>query len=315
MPSFLDLFAPQWQEKQRQIARQRFQAELQQPQMFNMEQSPIPSETMRQSYEQGYGIPYPQQQAPSPTAAIEGMTTDPNRGTTIEPPENLPIEYVNPRSLEERTQQAGRIEGMGVGAKRAGEVEHYQGLGSDFWDGTDTEDSFIPSNIDPYTTAGFKRPGATDNDPMVSIPGYGQMPASIGYHYLQDQGKPGQDDIMVDPDQEGPLPSMPSQHAYHYMQQQTGGEERDRKYKQALDTIKALDKRLDPKDIAFLSIAAKMGRRLDTDQEVQQRIQGKLSPQELRIINNALNYIEQEQQRSFGGKANDPDEIRGLLYK
>jgi hypothetical protein len=275
MPSFLDLFAPQWQEKQRQIARQRFQAELQQPQMFNMEQSPIPSETMRQSYEQGYGIPYPQQQAPSPTAAIEGMTTDPNRGTTIEPPENLPIEYVNPR-----------IEGMGVGAKRAGEVEHYQGLGSDFWDGTDPEDSFIPSNIDPYATAGFKRYDLPE--PGESEPVYGERvwDPKVGAYVQSAEGQP---------DEWSPKPNVGP----------GGGDSADL-YKQALDTIKALDKRLDPKDIAFLSIAAKMGRRLDTDQEVQQRIQGKLSPQELRIVQNALNYIEKQQQQNFGGMVSDP---------
>jgi hypothetical protein len=167
MASFLDLFAPQWQEQQRQIQRDRFKSGLQQPELFNTENMPIPQ--MVQAYEKGYGMPYPQQQAPSPTAAIEGMTTDPNRGTTIQPPENMPVEYVQPRSLEEssirgseikgRSDMAGKFAGTQYGYERQSEME---GMFPDAADDIGSMD--IPA------TAGFKQyeptePGDSGDDP------------------------------------------------------------------------------------------------------------------------------------------------------
>ncbi len=57
MANFLEMFAPQWMEKQRALARQKFQAGLQQPEMFQTGEMPIGQ--MMGSYEKGYGTDWP----------------------------------------------------------------------------------------------------------------------------------------------------------------------------------------------------------------------------------------------------------------
>jgi len=299
----LDLFFPNTMQEQRlakiqemKLAQMRADALRGMEGQFHVEGSQIPGWTERVARESASAGDIPlsmfQSRAPSPTAAIEGMTTDPNRGTTIAPvpPENLPVEYIQPRSAQDMAMRGADIQGRALGQQRKSEFDFYRGLGENY---------FGEDDINLPETVGFKfnrpeQPGSS-YDLIETVDEFGKPVQQ----YVQ-EGQEGQWPIYQDPAKTG---------------SGTGSGKDPDKYKRALDTIKALDKRLHPKDVALLTLAAKMGRRLDTDPEVQQRIAGKLSPQELRIVQNALNYIEKQQQQDFGATINDRDNIRGLLFK
>lgn len=168
--NILDLLIPQTMERQRARARQSFQAGLQQPQVFNTEEFPL--EALQKNYEKGYGLPYPTRQAPSPTAPIEGMTTDPNRQTTVAPA-NMPIELVAPRTLEQRSMRAAGIEGQSAAEKDLSALQYYgeqkprmEGFFEDV--GEDIGEYDIPASV-----GGFQRqPQAQTAEPGES---YGNL--------------------------------------------------------------------------------------------------------------------------------------------
>jgi len=287
MPSFLDLFAPEWQEQQRQLARQRFQAGLQQPELFNTKDMPIPQ--MAQDYEKGYGVPYPTQRMPSPTAAIEGMTTDPNRGTTIAPvpPENMPIEYVQPRSAQDMAMRGAGIQGQALGQKRTSELDFYRGLGEDY---------FGEEDIDLPSTAGFKRYEPTT--PGESQPFFGERkwdPKVNAYV----QSAPGQ------PDEWSPKATQDGGG--------TGEPEQQKEYefyaKIRSDAAKGIDTFITKVDPMALYIMKQMGITAENDPTVVSAIRGKLSSreqEEIRKMMMQITWANDKISKLTIGKQNDP---------
>jgi hypothetical protein len=281
-----DLLIPKTMENQRGLARQRFQAGLTQPEMFQTENMPIPQ--MVQNYEKGYGMPWPQQQAPSPTAPIEGMTTDPNRGTTIQGPENMPIEYIEPRSLEQSAMRQSGIKGRSgmeqtvSGLEYAGQqMPRMEGFFEDA--GEDIGDYDIPASI-----GGFQRPQPTEPGKSYGDPYFDPQTQSL----LQEEAETGEVSKIAGAPAGG----------------SGSGEDREAdEYKRALDTYKALNERLDPFTALLIE---RLGVGALKDPGVQARIKGKLSPDEQRALEMSLQYMEwyntrRQQQYKLGPVTSD----------
>lgn len=274
MPSFLELFAPQWTELQRARARQQFQAGLQQPEIFQTENYPL--QQLAQSYEKGYGVPYPRQQMPSPTAAIEGMTTDPNRGTTIQPPANLPLELVKPRSLEESTLRQAGIQGRGGAEKDLSSLQYYgenmprlEGFFEDA--GEDVGEYDIPASVGGFQRNQPTEPGKSYGDPYFDTRTQSLLQRETGSGEVSRiAGAPGEAGTGAG----------------------KGPEEEE--YKRALDTYKALNERLDPITAQLLQ---SLGGAALQNPDVQDRIKGKLTPMEQKQLEYALQYIDWYQKR------------------
>jgi hypothetical protein len=268
--NILDLLIPQAMEGQRGRARQKFQAGLQQPEVFQTESMPIPQ--MVGAYEKGYGMPYPTQPGQSPTAAIEGMTTDPNRQTTIQPPENLPIEYISPRSLEEgsmrsagmqgRAGMEGKISGLEYGG---GQMPRLEGFFEDA--GEDIEEYDIPASMGQFQRHEPTEPGKSYADPYWDL-----KTQSL----LQKETETGEVSRVAGAPAAGGGGGA-------------GDDPEADEYKRALDTYKALNQRLDPMTAMMIE---RMGSAALKDPNVQARIKGTLSEPEQRQHEYALGFME-----------------------
>jgi hypothetical protein len=269
---------------QRSRARQSFQAGLQLPEILNLEEIPLATlQKMAEQFEKGYDLPYPRQPAATPTSGMEGMTFDPNRQATVQPPANMPLELVAPRSLEESSLRQAGIQGKSAAEQTLSGLQHYgeqmprmEGFFEDV--GEDPGEYDIPASV-----GGFQR------YPMPDVAG----PAKPGESY-------------------GPLEWDPRIGSYRQQELGTGewktvgkapgeggaGEDPEaEEYKRALDTYKALNQRLDPVTGLMLQ---NMGANALKDPSVQDRIKGKLTAMEQKQLEYALQYIDYYQNKRRG---------------
>jgi hypothetical protein len=283
---FLDYLIPQTMQHQRNLARDRFQTAVRQPEMFQMENAPLTPQ-MRSDYQQGWNVPYPTQQMPSPTAPIEGMTTDPNRGTTIQPPENLPVEFVQPRSLEESTLRQSGIQGRAGAEKTLSGLEHYgQGMPrmEGFFEdvGEDIGDYDIPASVGQ-----FQRNEPTEPGESYSLPQWDEKSGQYRY-YEQTTGEPRWGGKGFDPS--------------------AGGDPEEKQLKEHMDSYKAITGKVGRIDPALAMLMGQMGSSFFGDPSNVQQLQGILTPMEQRIVQMNLQYMENHFRNQTG--ANDPMGIR-----
>ena len=269
----LDYLIPQTMEQQRTLARQRFGAGLAQPQMFDIENAQITPQ-MVQDYERGYGIPYPTRQMPSPTAGMTGMTFDPNRGAAIQQPQNLPIEYVPPRSAEDIALREAGIQGRAEtektfsGLQYAGEQRpRLEGFFQDY--GEDIEDYDIPG-----TLGQFQKPGPAEPQKRWGPIQYDKY----GHAYTVEE-------TTQEPKS---LWGAPSEGA------DGGKTQEDRDFEQALAIVKEFNERMDPWVAQMIGL---MGAKALNNPLVQEKIKGKLNPYEELQYQMALQFIDYHQTR------------------
>jgi hypothetical protein len=283
MASFLELFAPQWSENQRLQARQRFQAGLQQPQMFRMDDMPIPiTPQLRQDYEKGFGIPYPARQVQPPTAGMSGMTFDPNRQQEIQQPVNMEVEYIPPRTAQEMALRGADIQGQALGQKRTSEYDFYRDLGEDY---------FGDDDIDLPSTVGFQR---YEPAPLgESEPQYGERvwDPKVGAYVQSAEGEPDKWSPKASAGEPG-----------------SGKDPQEQKFKENLDSYKAITGKVGRINPTLAMMMGQQGSRFFENPSNVQQLQGILTPLEQKIVQMNLQYLEGHFSTQSGG--NDPMGIR-----
>jgi len=282
------------EEDRRRRAREAFQAGMMQPQIFQTQDFPI--EQMAPAYQKGYGMPYPTRQMPNPTAGMQGMTFDPNRGQQVEQPANLPIEYVQPRSAMEMATNQANIAGSGLAETKLSELE---GLGGG------------AGRIRGY----FDDLGADpDEYDIAGLGGFGRIP----------QGE--------QPEKWGPIQYDKYGQAYS-IEETTGepkslwgaptsgsgtGSENEKRLETALTvrdkasiTIERFRDRVDPQKLAMMKL---LGLDAMNDPDTAALVKGRLTPQEQYEIMRMMQQISWANQEiqglTMGGQNADPLGIR-----
>jgi hypothetical protein len=276
--NILDLLIPntlskrrQREEDERKLAAQQFNTLKAIPENFQTEQMPIPQ--MMPLWERATGQQWPTQPAERP---VPGSTPPGTSGDMIQGPENLPIEYISPRSLEEsstrqteitgRSDMAGKFAGAKYGLERK---EEMRGMFPDA--GDDIEGMDIPS------TAGFQRyeptkPGESQ-PPMF---GEREWDAKLNAYV---QSAPGE------PDEWSPKASA------------GGGQggANDQKLERAFavreSASRIIDRFVDRVDPQKLALMKMLGVEAMDDPDVASMVRGKLSPAEQREIFKMMQQI------------------------
>lgn len=272
------------EEDRRRRAREAFQAGMMQPQIFQTQDFPI--EQMAPAYQKGYGMPYPTRQMPNPTAGMQGMTFDPNRGQQVVQPANLPIEYVQPRSAMEMATNQANIAGSGLAETKLSELEGL-GAGAGRIRGYFDDLGADPDEYDIAGLGGFGRIPQGEQDPGTSYTPPEWVPNIGAYRqYEQTEGQTG-----------------PGKAIYSPQQKKEGGADDDplvKEYERALNTYKAFNQRLDPMTQLLIN---QIGPAALKDPGVQDRIKGRLQPEEQKQLEFALqfiNYYQQRRRRQYG---------------
>lgn len=271
MPSFFEMLTPRYHEEQRRLARNKFAAGIAQPEIFETENFPLAE--LAAAYEKGYGMPYPTRQ---PTAPMPVSPTAPEHTQNLAT--NMPIELVEPRSLEESTMRTAGMQGRAGAEKDISSLQHYgqqmprlEGFFEDV--GEDVGEYDIPRSLGQFQKYAPAEPGKSYGDPYFD--------QRVGALLQKETGSGEVSKIAGAPGAGGSDGGSGG-----------GDSQRDELFKQHLASYKAITGKVGRINPTIALMMGKMGSKFFESPSNVQQLQGILSPQEQQIIQKNLQYIE-----------------------